>query len=137
MVNNIDLTPHVSFFSFYVFSQCGDPLNTKFKDTMRVYLLNSFLYCTNDLLVVIFWLATTTVLYENNSYTFFLYPSYDLMFYLVYIRLNLGSLSYVFGSLMDIYMTWSRIQIFKPTYKFLNETSVNFYNLFFKNTLIP
>ena len=122
----------ICFISFYIFSRIGDHYtNKKFKQALRIYILCSFVFCTNELIIGTHWFAITKVMYELPGNFFPFHPSYALMFHFTYIRTNLSSLSYVFGSLVEIFITWGRIQIFKPNYTFLLNTSVRFYSLVF------
>lgn len=98
--------------------------NRKFLQTMKIYILCSLVYCTNDLICGIHWFACTEVMYELPENFFPFHPSYAFMFHLVHIRTNLCSYLYAFGSFMEIYLTWSRIQIFRPNYTFLQNKSV-------------
>ena len=91
---------------------------------MKIYSLNSFVYCTNILVIGVYWAARTTVFYENDSWITQLTPDYKFMFYSVYICRNVSATSYAFGTIMEIYITWSRILVFKPSYKFLLTTTV-------------
>ena len=103
-----------------------DPvLSQKFISTMKIYILNSFVYSTNDFILGILSIVFTKVFYRSEGFMFLLYPSYEFMFYFTYIRNNLAILSYAFGGLMDIYFFWGRIQIFKPQYTFLLHTPQN------------
>lgn len=112
-------------FSFYIFHNINnEELNRNFLKTMKIYSLNSFVYCTNLLVMGVYWVTSTTVLYENDAWITQFTPDYKFMSYWVYICTNLGTTSYAFGSVMEIYITWSKILVFKPNYKFLLTTSV-------------
>lgn len=100
-------------------------MNKKFISIMKIYLLNSWLYCINIFINGAIWLATTKVQYNNDNFIFPFYTSYEFMFYLCYICFNMGYLTYIFGSLWEMYITWERIQVIRPQYKFVSKTPVN------------
>lgn len=116
------------YLSFYVFSHCGAQLNQKFIKIIKIIILNSFFHSVSYLLIGIYYLLTLrdNIRYEYERFGFELSASYEFMFSCVHIYSNVYSLTYAFGSLMDIYITWGRIQMFKPDYKFLLKTPVIF-----------
>ncbi len=99
-------------------------LNTKFLSTMKIYILASFIYCLNDSILGIISVAKLPVMYDNEKISFFLFPSYEFSFYFVYLRTNFYVIPYTFCGIMDIYIAYTRIQIFRPQYKFLKKTPV-------------
>ena len=104
-----------------------DATQQKFTSTMKVYCLNSLLYGLNDFILGIFLVVRNDILYKNEKFSFQLVPNFEFMFYSTFIRNNLAILFYTFGGLMDIYIVWGRIQIFKPTHTFLLKTPVYFF----------
>lgn len=112
------------YFSFYVFSHCGRQLNSRFQEAIKIYLFNSLVVCTNALVSSSYSLAVSRVLYSEGRNPKILTQNYEFNFYQLYFYVTLSTLSYVFRSHMDIFLTWSRIQAFKPNYKFLAQTSV-------------
>lgn len=85
-------------------------VNSQIKNSIRLLdFISSVVYCTNDLMIGIHWFATTSVMYELAGFFFPFHPSYAFMFHFTYIRTNLTSLSYVFGSVIETYITWGRI----------------------------
>jgi hypothetical protein len=118
------------FFSYYIFSiMNGQNLNKKFVSSMKIYILNSFSFCINDTTFCIVWIATAPLLYNNDNIIFYLSPNHDFMFYLCYIYINISAIPTTFGVFMDIYIAYSRIQIFKPNLKFLLKTPVRFFKI--------
>ena len=116
--------------SYYIFSTMdGQNMNGQFITTMKIYIFNSFLYCAHIATNGIIWFSTTTVMYENNEIIFSLFPSYEVMFYYAYIFHWFTVWHYTFAGIMDIYIAYIRILIFKPTYEFLKKTSVSFTNV--------
>jgi hypothetical protein len=106
---------------------------------MKIYILNSMLYCINDAIFGIVWMATAPLIYDNENIIFHLSPKFDFMFYVCYIYINLNVVLGTFCVFMDIYIAYSRIQIFKPNLKFLLKTPVRLFKanfsfifLFFK-----
>ena len=117
----------LTYFSYYIFSECDKRKNEKFLDSIKVYTLNSYLFCTNDVITSIWWLIVTKDLYdEKNSrnYSYF-DKNYWFVFYFTYIRSWFWSLFYTFGAVMDIYIAYSRVQVFKPNLTFLLKTPVS------------
>lgn len=100
-------------------------MNKKFIDTVKIYLLNSSLYCLNDLVGGSFLLLTTKTIYENPSFDFNLSAYLDEVFYFCYVRTNITSLLYTFSGFMDVYIAFGRFQAFKPDWKFLRNTPVS------------
>jgi len=98
---------------------------------MKIYIFNSFLYCAHIATNGIIWFSTTTVMYENNEIIFSLFPSYEVMFYYAYIFHWFTVWHYTFSGIMDIYIAYIRVLIFKPTYEFLKKTSVSFTNVIY------
>ena len=90
---------------------------------MKIYSFNSFAYCTNIAMVGSYWFANTREMYDIDAWVFHFSPDYNFMFYYA-ISISLSSLLYTYGSFLEIYITWGRIQVFKPNYKFLLTTSV-------------
>lgn len=125
-----------TFNSYYIFSTCKDELNQKFLNIMKVYILNSFAFSLSEMTTFIYTLAVTDAYYHVADFNFPFTPHYKLMLYTVHIYVNFYSLSYSFGSLMDIYITWGRIQALKPHYMFLRNTSVILYFYFIHLFLI-
>ena len=120
----------INFFSYYIFSiMDGQILNKKFLSTMKIYILNSFSFCINDTTFCIVWIATAPSLYNNENIIFYMSPNHDFMFYLCYIYINISAIPSTFGVFMDIYIAYSRIQIFKPNLKLLLKTPVSFFKI--------
>ena len=111
---------------YYVLSTMNGAhhLNRKFTSTMKLYTLNSFLYCLNQAINCVVILSTFKTVYQHEDMIFQLFPSYEFVFYYVYVNINLSVLHYTFGGIMDIYIAYTRIQIFKSNYTFLSRTSV-------------
>lgn len=124
--NSVELVTYIAFLSLYIFSCLDGRLNTRFRLTIMIFTATSSLVCANNLILHIFWLVSTRVLYESEQFIFHLYPNYTFLFYFVFIRNNFGSVLYVFTTLMDIFLTWGRILAFKIEYQFLRDTSVAF-----------
>ncbi len=113
------------FLSYYIFCVMdAQKLNTKFLSTMKIYILASFIYCLNDSILGIISVANLPVMYDNEKISFFLFPGYEFSFYFVYLRTNFYVIPYTFCGIMDIYIAYTRIQIFRPQYKFLKKTPV-------------
>ena len=102
----------------------GQHLNQKFISTMKIYSINSFFYCLNVVISGAVLLSTIPSVYESEHCSFQLFPSLDFMLYYVYICVNFSVFPYTIGCFMDIYITYTRIQVFKPNYKFLSQTPV-------------
>ena len=120
----------IYFFSYYIFSiMNGQNLNKKFVSSMKIYILNSFSYCINDTIFYIVWIATAPSLYNNENIIFYMSLNHDFMFYLCYIYINISAIPSTFGVFMDIYIAYSRIQIFKPNLKLLLKTPVSFFKI--------
>ena len=98
--------------------------NTKFISIIKIYILNSFIICVNRLIVGVLFTIQKPVLYENETISFPLFTSYDFVFYIVYIRSNFFLLPYTFCSILDIYISYTRIQVFKPNFTLFKETPV-------------
>lgn len=100
-------------------------MNKKFIDKVKIYLLNSSLYCLNDLIAGSFFLLGTKKIYENPNFDFHLSAFHGEVFYFSYVRTNITSLLYTFSGFMDVYIAFGRFQAFKPDWKFLRNTPVS------------
>ena len=113
-----------------------DSKKRKFNSIMKIYTFNSFIYCANMLILGFVLITIMPEMYENESIRYSLTADYKFMTYFVYFYINFTVFPYTFGIIMDIYIAYSRIQIFKKKLKFLQATSVKLNTLNFNYFLI-
>ena len=106
----------------------GQKLNTKFINTMKVYVVNSSLFCLNVLIMGIVWIATTSFMYEKEDILFQLIPNSAVMYLFTYYVFNCNIFYYTYGCILDIYVAYTRILIFKLNLSFLRNTPVDPFN---------
>ena len=100
-------------------------MDTKFLKSLKVYSLNSFIYSCVDLTTITLYFCLNDSVYRFKYLDF--YTSYSFVFFYAYIHNILWTLCYTFSGLMDIYIVYGKIQVLKPSYKFLKKTSVKFW----------
>ena len=107
-------------------------MNTKFLRYLKYYLINSLCITVNYLLVIlaaIIVLGSQTKNGHKLDLDHHLISNYNFVFYSRYIFLPVWTISYTFGSLLDIMISYERILMYLPKIKFLRTMNIYVYLL--------
>ena len=107
-------------------------MNTKFLRYLKYYLINSLCITVNYLLVIlaaIIVLGSQTKNGHKLDLDHHLISNYNFVFYSRYIFLPVWTISYTFGSLLDIMISYERILMYLPKMKFLRNMNIYVYLL--------
>jgi hypothetical protein len=113
--------------SLFIFANYSRSMSTKFLTYLRYSVLNSLIVTGHHLA----FFTLTLLLVENidsvgsNSYTSSL--NYNLNFIYLYVWLPLWTVTYTFGSLLDILILYERILLYLPKIQFLRKVNLHAY----------
>lgn len=127
-VNNISYVLYLSSsllgicFNLLAFSTLLHMSNKKFFQISRLVIFNSIIVNLNDAIVFIYLyvIKESVILVQSKFY----YENFKYVFYLVNIFYPVWSTVYSFGSLLDSYLVYERIQLLRIDLRFLKNTPV-------------
>lgn len=109
-------------------------MDTKFLRLLKCYIVNSLVVTVNHfVLFTLLAFITSSPLTNRNIYYNRTIMSNSLQFtqYYSYIFLPVWTLSYTYGSLLDITIVYERILMYSPKIKFMRNVQIYFYLLVF------
>ena len=94
----------------------------KFFQIVTIMTFNSLIVNLNDSVVFIYGLMIRDQIYIAHSTIF--YPDHSYVNFMTYIFYPIWNISYSFGSLLDTYLVYERIQLLRAELKFIKNTPV-------------
>ncbi len=115
--------------SLYIFVFSNN-MNNKFLNYLKWYLGNSILVCLNYFIQYTMFLSWNRVMtlmpMEKRTWT----NEYFILFY-IFVYMPVWSITYTFGSLLDIIIAYERILLYMPTFHFMRNVKIHTYVIVF------
>jgi hypothetical protein len=115
--------------SLYIFVFSNN-MNNKFLNYLKWYLGNSILVCLNYLIHFTMYFCLNRVMtmmpMGNRNWT----SEYFILFY-IFMFLPVWTITYTFGSLLDIIIAYERILLYMPTFHFMRNVKIHTYVIVF------
>ena len=102
-------------------------METKFLLYLKYYLANSLIVTANVLIACVLFIALNGSIFGNQHkiFNYNLVSSLDYVTYYSYVFMPIWTLTYTYGSILDIMIAYQRILMYLPRIGFLRNLRIN------------